>query len=206
MAKHILIVEDDITFSLMLKTWLGKKGFTVDTASNIARAKKQLEADAYDLVLSDLRLPDEDGIVLLTWMDEKEYYCPLIIMTGYADIQSAVLAMKRGAKDYIAKPVQPDELLKKINETLQQSETTQPNDSRTAGSAQSSNSGKPSDNSQYSDSSQPLNSRQQSKSTPPQNSSKTKNDTNPNSTPTRNYLEGESESARQLYNLSLIHI
>lgn len=200
MAKHILIVEDDITFSLMLKTWLGKKGFTVDTASNIARAKKQLEADAYDLVLSDLRLPDEDGIVLLTCMDEKEYHCPLIIMTGYADIQSAVLAMKRGAKDYIAKPVQPDELLKKINETLQQSETTQPNDSRTAGSAQSSNSGKPSDNSQYSDSSQPLNSRQQSKSTPPQNSSKTKNDTNQNSTPTRNYLEGESESARQLYN------
>lgn len=200
MAKHILIVEDDITFSLMLKTWLGKKGFTVDTASNIARAKKQLEADAYDLVLSDLRLPDEDGIVLLTWMDEKEYHCPLIIMTGYADIQSAVLAMKRGAKDYIAKPVQPDELLKKINETLQQSEATQSNDSRTAGSAQSSNSGKPSDYSQSSDSSQPLNSRQQSKSTPPQNSSKTKKDTNPSSTPTRNYLEGESESARQLYN------
>ena len=120
MSKSILIVEDDITFSVMLKTWLGKKGFAVDTASNIARARKQLEIAKFDLVLSDLRLPDSDGISLLEWMNQKGMQLPLIIMTGYADIQTAVQAIKSGAKDYISKPVNPDELLKKIGEVLQQ--------------------------------------------------------------------------------------
>lgn len=119
MPHSILIVEDDLTFATMLKTWLGKKGFSVDTASSNARARKQLDAQPYDLVLSDLRLPDQDGIFLLSWMKEQKYNIPLIIMTGYADIQSAVQAIKHGASDYISKPIQPDELLKKINEALQ---------------------------------------------------------------------------------------
>lgn len=116
--KSILIVEDDITYGMMLKTWLGKQGFQVDTASNIARAQKQIEAATTDLILSDLRLPDQDGIDLLRWLGEKGLPIPLIIMTGYADIQSAVQAMKLGARDYIAKPVNPDELLKKIKEAF----------------------------------------------------------------------------------------
>ena len=119
MMKAILIVEDDITFGMMLKTWLGKKGFEVSSVSNIARARKHIESQAVDLVLSDLRLPDYEGIDLLKWMNERGMNIPLIIMTGYADIQSAVLAMKLGARDYIAKPVNPEELLKKISEALQ---------------------------------------------------------------------------------------
>ena len=58
MPYSILIVEDDLTFATMLKTWLGKKGFLVDTAGNSARARKQLDAQSYNLVLSDLRLPE----------------------------------------------------------------------------------------------------------------------------------------------------
>lgn len=119
--KSILIVEDDITYGMMLKTWLGKQGFQVDTASNIARAQKQIEAATTDLILSDLRLPDHDGIDLLKWLGEKELQIPLIIMTSYADIQSAVQAMKLGARDYIAKPINPDELLKKIKEAFSSS-------------------------------------------------------------------------------------
>ncbi len=103
----------------MLKTWLGKKGFEVSSVSTIARARKHIESQNTDLVLSDLRLPDHDGIDLLKWMNEQGLNIPLIIMTGYADIQSAVQAMKLGAKDYIAKPVNPEELLKKISEALQ---------------------------------------------------------------------------------------
>ena len=117
--RSILIIEDDITFAIMLKTWLGKKGFDVSTASNIARARKQLESQAPDLILSDLRLPDQEGIDLLRWMNKRGMHIPLIIMTGYADIQSAVQAMKLGARDYVAKPVNPEELLKKITEALQ---------------------------------------------------------------------------------------
>lgn len=116
--KAILIVEDDITFGMMLKTWLGKKGFEVSSVSNIARARKHIESRKVDLVLSDLRLPDHEGIDLLKWMNDRGVSIPLIIMTGYADIQSAVLAMKLGARDYIAKPVNPEELLKKISEAL----------------------------------------------------------------------------------------
>ena len=124
--KSILIVEDDITFGMMLKTWLGKKGFEVDSASNIARAKRCIEAQMPDLILSDLRLPDQDGIHLLKWMNEQHMDIPLIIMTGYADIQSAVQAIKLGARDYIAKPVNPEELLKKMSEALQGKENGKP--------------------------------------------------------------------------------
>lgn len=119
--KAILIVEDDITFGMMLKTWLGKKGFEVSSVSTIARARKHIESQTVDLILSDLRLPDHEGIDLLKWMNEQGKAIPLIIMTGYADIQSAVQAMKLGARDYIAKPVNPEELLKKISEALQDS-------------------------------------------------------------------------------------
>ena len=114
----ILIVEDDITYGMMLKTWLGKKGFQVISVSSIARAQKHIESETVDLILSDLRLPDKDGIDLLKWLGEHGLQIPLIIMTGYADIQSAVQTMKLGACDYIAKPVNPDELLKKIGEAL----------------------------------------------------------------------------------------
>ncbi len=122
MTKSILIVEDDITFGMMLKTWLSKKGFEVSSVSNIVRAHKHIESQTVDLILSDLRLPDQDGIDLLKWLNKQDKNIPLIIMTGYADIQSAVQAMKLGAQDYIAKPVNPEELLKKITEALQSSQ------------------------------------------------------------------------------------
>lgn len=116
--KSVLIVEDDITYGMMLKTWLAKKGFVVNSASSIARAQKLIETEEPDLILSDLRLPDRDGLDLLRWLGQKGLFIPLIIMTGYADIQSAVMAMKEGASDYIAKPVNPEELLKKMEEAL----------------------------------------------------------------------------------------
>ncbi|MDO4163992.1 MAG: sigma-54 dependent transcriptional regulator [Bacteroides sp.] len=124
--KSILIVEDDITYGMMLKTWLGKKGFLVGSASSVSRAQKHIEAESVDLILSDLRLPDRDGIDLLRWMAEKGLHIPLIIMTSYADIQSAVQAIKLGACDYVAKPVNPDELLKKINDALASSQPSAP--------------------------------------------------------------------------------
>ncbi len=120
--KSILIVEDDITYAMMLKTWLGKQGFRVASASSIARAQKYIETENVDLILSDLRLPDRDGTDLLRWLADKGLPVPLIVMTGYADIQSAVQTMKLGACDYIAKPVNPDELLKKMDEALQKAE------------------------------------------------------------------------------------
>ena len=114
----ILIVEDDITLSLMLTTWLGKKGFVVRSSSSVSDAKRRLGEEAFDLVISDLRLPDSDGIDLLKWLKSTHPSLPLIMMTSYAEIQTAVQAMKLGAADYIAKPLNPDELLGKIKELV----------------------------------------------------------------------------------------
>ena len=116
--KHILIVEDDTTFAVMLQTWLSKKKFSVASVSGIAAAKKTLIESSVDLVLCDLRLPDGDGIDLLEWVSNRNVNVPLIVMTSYAAIPSAVQAMKLGARDYISKPVNPEDLLQKINEVF----------------------------------------------------------------------------------------
>ena len=116
--ERILIVDDDITFALMLRTWLSKRGFGVETASSVAAARAAFGKGAFSLVLSDMRLPDEDGIALLQWMAGEGIAAPVIVMTSYAEIQNAVRCMKLGARDYVAKPVNPDELLKKIREAL----------------------------------------------------------------------------------------
>ena len=119
--RHILIVEDDIAFGTMLQTWLRRKGFEVDKATSVGAAVKLLvDMKSVDLVLSDLRLPDHDGLRLLAWMHEHSINAPFIVMTNYAEVQNAVLAMKSGATDYIAKPVQPDILLQKINDAMEQ--------------------------------------------------------------------------------------
>ncbi|NPD53800.1 sigma-54 dependent transcriptional regulator [Prevotella sp. PTAC] len=116
---HILIVEDDTTFAMLLKTWLGKKGYKADTAGTVAAAARMLfAADSVDVVLSDLRLPDHDGLELLGQMRKRGLRQPFIVMTSYAEVQNAVLAMKSGASDYIAKPVQPDILLQKIEDAM----------------------------------------------------------------------------------------
>lgn len=118
----ILIVEDDVTFSLMLTTWLKKKGFTVDTVTSVGDAKRRILQTPYNIILSDLRLPDNDGTVLLKWLKENQQNVPVIMMTSYADIQTAVQAIKLGASDYIAKPLNPDELLNKIQDLIKESE------------------------------------------------------------------------------------
>lgn len=119
--RHILIVEDDIAFGTMLQTWLRRKGFEVDKATSVGAAVKLLvDMKSVDLVLSDLRLPNHDGLRLLAWMHEHSINAPFIVMTNYAEVQNAVLAMKSGAADYIAKPVQPDILLQKINDAMEQ--------------------------------------------------------------------------------------
>ena len=132
---HILIVEDDIAFGTMLQTWLRKKGFEVDKTTSVGAAVKLLVDTSVDLVLSDLRLPDHDGLRLLKWMREHNNNAPFIVMTNYAEVQNAVLAMKSGAADYIAKPVQPDILLQKIKDALSATADVKPVQTASASAA-----------------------------------------------------------------------
>lgn len=144
--QHILIVEDDIAFGTMLQTWLRRKEFEVEKATSVGAAVKLLTetfGKEVDLVLSDLRLPDHDGLRLLAWMHEHDINVPFIVMTNYAEVQNAVLAMKSGAADYIAKPVQPDILLQKIKDAMEQnaqqaSSTTQNSTTQNAPTAHNS--------------------------------------------------------------------
>ncbi|MDF9829670.1 sigma-54 dependent transcriptional regulator [Parabacteroides sp. PF5-6] len=114
----IFIIEDDVTFSLMLATWLAKKGFAVSTTTTLKDAMQKIKVGSYDLIISDLRLPDGDGIELLQWKKETALAVPFIVMTNYAEIQTAVQAIKLGASDYIAKPINPNDLLAKIQDIL----------------------------------------------------------------------------------------
>ena len=120
--SSLLIIEDDLTLSLMLKTWLSKKDFNVITALNVADSKKRIIESQPEIILLDLRLPDESGLSMLKWVKEKYPEIIVIMMTGYADISSAVESIKSGAFDYVAKPLNPEELLKKIKNAVEQRE------------------------------------------------------------------------------------
>jgi two-component system response regulator HydG len=114
----VLIIEDDNTFSLMLTTWLRKKGTRVNAVASVADARQQIETGTYNLILSDLYLPDGSGIDLLKWLRGRNQTIPFIMMTSYAEIHTAVQAIKLGASDYIPKPINPENLWIKINELI----------------------------------------------------------------------------------------
>lgn len=133
----LLIVEDDLTFSTMLCKWLEKKGFSVKCVSDLSGARELLKSEKFDTILTDMRLPDGDGTALLEWIRENCPESETIVMTGYADISNAVQCMKMGAKDYITKPINPEDLIAKINaaETEQPVHTVRKKTAPDAGSA-----------------------------------------------------------------------
>lgn len=116
----ILIIEDDAAFGQMLQKFLTKKEFEVRLSFNAEDGKKQFSAAAFDVVITDLRLPNYDGIQLLSDLKKINFKVPIILMTGYAEVSTAVKAMKKGAFDYISKPFTPDEILLIINKALEQ--------------------------------------------------------------------------------------
>lgn len=124
----ILIVEDDVTYGTMLKGFLSRKGYSVEWVTSVSEALKITTERQVALILSDLRLPDRDGIDLLTEVKEKYPQTAFIMMTGYAEISSAVQSMKLGASDYISKPIVPDDLIKKIQDALAASQSVEKND------------------------------------------------------------------------------
>ena len=192
--KQILIVEDDLAFGTMLQTWLKKKGFDVEKVTNVGAAARWLTeggADSVNLILSDLRLPDHDGLFLLTWMRKRNIAVPFIVMTHYAEVQNAVLAMKSGAADYIAKPVQPDILLQKINDALQAASAATPVSQAVSAASAPVSAASTSVSSHSSHTSASVSSTNAAASDTTANAS--------DSASAPKYLEGKSEASRQLY-------
>jgi two-component system, NtrC family, response regulator HydG len=121
--KKVLIVDDDVSFSLTLKTFLSRHGFEPSEAFSSQKALENIALNRYDVILTDYRLPDKDGIELLKIIKEKSPSSLVILMTAYADIRMAVKAIKFGAYEYVAKPVNPDELLDHIDNGLKKMST-----------------------------------------------------------------------------------
>ncbi|WP_439488856.1 sigma-54-dependent transcriptional regulator [Algoriphagus sp.] len=116
--KHILLVEDDLTYSRIVKTFLEKNGFTVQTAVKVKEAQQLFGNSKFDLIIADFRLPDGTGMELLQWSKSNFPQTQVILITHYSDIRIAIKAMKLGAFEYITKPINPDELLATVNESL----------------------------------------------------------------------------------------
>ena len=121
MAK-ILLVEDDKTFIQILQGFLLKKGFEVDAINCIKDAVSTLEKKVYQLILLDYRLPDGIGLDLIKLLRSKNNKTPIIVITSFLDIRTAVNAVKMGAFDYITKPIMPDELLMIIQQAISKKE------------------------------------------------------------------------------------
>jgi len=119
MAK-ILIIDDDITFGLMLKKLLEKHGYTVTNVISPVEAKRIIEKNQYDVVFTDLRMPDVSGMELIRQIKSKTPETQIIMMTGYADISTAIESIKKGAFNYLPKPVNPAEVLNIVKEALNQ--------------------------------------------------------------------------------------
>ncbi|WP_130734932.1 sigma-54 dependent transcriptional regulator [Flavobacterium sp. J27] len=107
----ILIVEDDTTFNQMLLQFLKRNNYEATPTFSVKEALEQLNTSTFDIILSDLRLPDQDGLTLLSILNEQHNTTPFVLMTAYADVKTAVKAMKTGAADYISKPFVPEEAL-----------------------------------------------------------------------------------------------
>jgi two-component system response regulator HydG len=115
----ILLIEDDVSFCKMLENFLVKKSYTVTTAFTAEEAKTKIKSQNFDLIITDLRLPNYDGIELMSEFKSAYPTIPVILMTGYSDVNTAVKAIKNGAADYISKPFNPEEVLLVITNALQ---------------------------------------------------------------------------------------
>ena len=114
MSSKILVIDDDTAFCVMLKTFLQKKGFDVTNAFTGQDGEEEIKKQTFDVVLTDIRLPDSDGLKILKLVKETSFDTQVILMTGYTDIKTAVNSIKDGAFDYVGKPINPDEILHTI--------------------------------------------------------------------------------------------
>lgn len=116
MGQYIHIVEDDVAFGKMLASFLERKGFKVSISHSGQPAREIIIGKSIDFLITDLKLPDDSGMDLLEFTQSQSPDSKVILMTSYADVDTAVTAIKKGALDYISKPFRPEELLMIINE------------------------------------------------------------------------------------------
>src|SRR4030043_1199490 len=117
----ILIAEDEKTQRDLLEGFLKKEGFSVEAVANGREALQKLQGNFFDIALIDYKMPEFDG--LQTLQEIRKHYpdLPVIMMTAYGTVETAVASMKEGALDYLTKPIDLDELLIKFQKILERS-------------------------------------------------------------------------------------
>jgi len=126
-SAFILLVEDNEDFRLTLEESLESAGYHVTSSSNAMRAREAMNSGKFDIALLDVRLPDGNGIELLREFRKSDPSMGVIIMTGYAEIDTAVDAVRLGASDFLKKPFDIDELLIRIGELRKNQELKRDN-------------------------------------------------------------------------------
>src|SRR3954471_4284242 len=125
--SNILVIDDDVDICTLLNRFLSKNGFSVTTAYSGKAALESIINQVPDIVLCDFRLEDMNGSDLLEKIKQNNPQVPVIIMTGYSDVRTAVNIMKLGAFDYVTKPLLPEEILLTLKRALtEKKEDTSP--------------------------------------------------------------------------------
>jgi len=117
-SAFILLVEDNEDFRLILQEALESSGFHVTAAANAMRAREAMSFGKFDLTILDVRLPDGNGIELMREFKQSDPDMGIIIMTGYAEVDTAVDAVRLGANDFLKKPFDIEEMLVRIGELM----------------------------------------------------------------------------------------
>lgn len=114
----ILIVDDENKMRHLLSIILERNGYQTDQASDGKEALDKLGSGLYDIVISDIKMPEMDGIALLKAVKQRHLSCPVIVITAFATVESAVDLMRQGAADYITKPFNEDDILIAVERAL----------------------------------------------------------------------------------------
>lgn len=124
-SQRLLVVDDDQDICLLLSRFLEKRGYTVNTAGRKTTALALLKEHRFDLILCDHRLPDADSLEMLGHFREGAPGVPVIVITGYSDVRIAVDLMRKGAFDYVVKPLYPDDIALRVEDALSQKGRTE---------------------------------------------------------------------------------
>ncbi|MBW1742815.1 MAG: sigma-54-dependent Fis family transcriptional regulator [Deltaproteobacteria bacterium] len=116
--QKILIIDDDPQILDVIASVLRDGGYTVDTAANGTKAIRSIDTESYDLVITDLKMPEVDGMMVLKHVVDRSPDTMCIILTGYGTIEGAVEAIKAGAFHYITKPVKSAEIMTVVEKAL----------------------------------------------------------------------------------------
>ena len=129
-TSHILVIDDDTRLRDLLQRYLSDNGFTVSSTSSAAEARQLMVSLTFDLIVLDVMMPQEDGLIFTEWLRHRNDI-PILMLTARGEIQDRIAGLERGVDDYLAKPFDPQELLLRIRTILRRVSIREPTETFT---------------------------------------------------------------------------